>query len=91
MRLVKATFYDAFEAIFKPFSLKITSEGVVFGWHTSSEKEKCLPNIAGVIEFFSPFLPSQGISRAIQSVVVNISEPLSLTLKRKTMLEVLKR
>lgn len=79
-------FYDAFEAISaigNHFPLQIKSKGVVFGCRTSAEKEKCLPNVAGVIEFLSPFLPSHGISRPIQSVVVNVSEPLALTFKRK--------
>ena len=43
----------------------------------------CLPNVAGVIELFSPFLPGQGISGAVQAVVVDVSEPFALAFKKE--------
>lgn len=43
-----------------------------------------LPNITGVIELLCPLLPGHGVRGTIQAIVVNVSEPLALTLKNNS-------
>ena len=49
-----------------------------------------LPCVTGVVKFLSPFLPGGGTGGAIQTVVVNVPEPLAFTfmdtLQLKTLL-----
>lgn len=43
------------------------------------EKKGILPYVSGVIKLFSPLLPGEGVGGAIQTIVVNVPEPLAIT------------
>lgn len=41
--------------------------------------EGTAPRVTGVIELFSPLLPGGSIGGTIQTIIVNVSEPLAFT------------